>query len=205
MMQDLDKALTDIRAMRDQIARGTEFRGYGPMAFAATGMLAIAGAFAQPRLIADPAAAVASYLALWVAVAILACIVIGIDVITRSRRVHSGLADEMIQSALEQLLPAMVAGALLTFVLYRFAPQSLWMLPGLWQIVLSLGIFASCRSLPPPLMAVGVWYLVAGLFCLALASGEHVFSPLAMGLPFGAGQLLAAALIYRIGAADAQD
>ena len=34
-MLDLDRALTDIRAMRSQIARGTEFRGYGPAAFAA--------------------------------------------------------------------------------------------------------------------------------------------------------------------------
>ena len=204
-MRDLEKALTDIKAMRTQLARGTEFRGYGPPAFAATGVLAMVAAFAQARFIPAPAESILGYLGFWVATAILAAAVIGIDVVTRSRRVHSGLADEMIQSAAEQLVPAMVVGALLTFVLWRFAPQSLWMLPGLWQIVLSLGIFASCRALPAPLMAVGIWYLVAGLVCLALASGDQAFSPWAMGAPFGIGQLLAAVLIHFIGVGDAQD
>jgi hypothetical protein len=142
--------------------------------------------------------------ALWATTAIASTIIVGIEVVTRSRRVHSGLADEMILAAAEQLLPAMVTGALLTFVLMRFAPESLWMLPGLWQIVLSLGAFASCRSLPPPLFAVGVWYLATGLACLAFASGEHAFSPWAMGLPFGIGQFLTAALIYLIGVPDGQ-
>ena len=204
-MRDLDKALTDIKAMRSQLARGTEFRGYGPFAFAATGLIAIVAAVAQGRLIESPAQNILGYLGLWVVAALLSTLIIGIDVVTRSRRVHSGLADEMIQSAAEQLVPAMVVGALLTFVLYRFAQPSLWMLPGLWQIVLSLGIFASCRMLPAPLMAVGVWYLLAGLACLALASGDDAFSPWAMGAPFGIGQLLAAVLIHFIGVGDAQD
>jgi hypothetical protein len=204
-MRDLQKALTDIKAMRSQIARGTEFRGYGPAAFATTGGLALLAAVIQAQWIENPAGDVVPYLVLWIATAALSIIIIGIDVVTRSRRVHSGLADEMIQSAVEQLLPAMVTGALLTFVVFQFAPDSLWMLPGLWQIVLSLGIFASCRTLPAPLMAVGFWYLGAGLVCLALANGAHAFSPWAMGLPFGVGQLLAAALIHLVGVKDAED
>lgn len=202
-MLDLDRALTDIRAMRSQIARGTEFRGYGPAAFAASGALAVAAALAQSWWIEDPAAAIDAWLGLWTVAAALSAIIIGTDVVTRSRRVHSGLADEMIQAAAEQLLPALVAGALLTFVILRFAPHSLWMLPGLWQVVLSLGIFASCRSLPAPMIAVAVWYLAAGLACLALAGGENAFSPWAMGLPFGVGQFIAAALIQAMGGGDA--
>jgi len=50
----------------------------------------------------------------------------------------------------------------LAVVLFKFAPQSLWMLPGLWQIVFSLGVLASRRSLPRPMFAAGVWYLGAG-------------------------------------------
>jgi hypothetical protein len=111
----------------------------------------------------------------------------------------------MIQAAVEQLLPAMVVGTLLTFVIARFAPQALWLLPGLWQIVLSLGVFASCRGLPVPLIAIGIWYLASGLACLAFAQGDAALSPWAMGVPFGVGQLLAAALIYAVGARDAAD
>jgi hypothetical protein len=203
-MRDLERALNDIQAMRSQIALGTEFRGYGPAAFAATGMLGALAALLQSLWIEDPAAEILSYLGLWIATALLSAVIIGIDVVMRSRRVHSGLADAMVQSAAEQLLPAAVAGLLLTIVLVRYAPQSLWMLPGLWQIVLSLGVFAACRMLPAPLLAVGVWYLGTGLACLAFASDVHALSPWAMGLPFGIGQLLTAALIYLVGLRDAE-
>jgi hypothetical protein len=69
------------------------------------------------------------------------------------------------------------------------------MLPGLWEIIFSLGIFASCRFLPRPMFAVGLWYLVSGLACLALESGPQTLSPWSMGVPFGVGQLLVAAVL----------
>ena len=61
----------------------------------------------------------------------------------------------------------------------------------------SLGFFASCRSLPRPMFAVAVWYLATGLASLAFANGAQAFSPWAMALPFGLGQLLMAAILYR--------
>jgi hypothetical protein len=71
------------------------------------------------------------------------------------------------------------------------------MLPGLWQIVFSLGLFASCRSLPRAMFAAAVWYLAAGLGSLAFASGDHAFSPYAMAVPYGIGQSLIALVLYR--------
>ena len=200
-MLDFDRALTEIRAVRSQIARGTEFRGYGPAAFAATGILAVVASVAQASWIDTPLTELRTYLALWTATAALSALIIGIDVVTRSRRVHSGLADEMVRAAVEQLLPALAAGLLLTIALVRFAPQHVVLLPGLWQIMISLGIFASCRSLPRPLVAVGVWYLGCGLVSIALADVSPL-SPAAMGLPFGGGQLLSAALVQFVGAHD---
>ena len=198
-MIDLDKALADITAIRSQVARGTEFQGYGPLTVAVTGVLALAAGTVQAIFLPAPASDPLAYLALWVATAAVSVVLIGGEMVARSRRIHSGLADEMIHAATEQFIPAGVAGALLTFVLFRFAPQSLWMLPGLWQIIFSLGLFASCRALPRPIFAVGVWYLGSGLTTLALASGAHAFSPYAMALPFGIGQLAMAALLYRSG------
>ena len=65
----------------------------------------------------------------------------------------------------------------------------------------SLGVFASCRSLPRGMFAVGVWYLAAGLASLALANAAP-FSPLAMAIPFGVGQLLMAFVLYRATGGD---
>ena len=74
----------------------------------------------------------------------------------------------MIRMAVEQFLPSAGAGALLTVVLTAFVPGALWMLPGLWQITFSLGVFSSCRFLPRLMPLAGVWYLATGLFCVAL-------------------------------------
>jgi hypothetical protein len=101
----------------------------------------------------------------------------------------------MVQSAVEQFLPALMVGSLLTVVLLRVAPQECWMLPGLWQLIFSLGVFASCRFLPRQMFAVGVWYLAAGLFCLAAGGATRALSPWLMGIPFGAGQLMIAAVL----------
>jgi hypothetical protein len=196
-MRDLNRALTDISVIREQLARGTEFRGYGPAALAATGILALIVAGAQGLWLKDPAAHGHLYVWLWVATAAVSVIVIGTETIQRSRRAHGDLAVPMLQSAVEQFLPAIVAGGLLTVALLQVAPQSLWMLPGLWQVVFSLGVFASCRFLPRPMFIVGVWYLACGLGCLALVPSEQRLSPWVMGVPYGVGQLMVARILHR--------
>ncbi len=195
-MKELERALADIAEIRTQVARGSEFRGYGPMTIAATAGLAVAGGVVQNLWLPNAETAIAGYLMLWIAIAVVSVILAGAEMVARTRRIHSGIADEMIHAATEQFIPAGVAGALLTFILFRNAPQTLWMLPGLWQIVFSLGFIASCRSLPKPMFAIGVWYLASGLACLAYANGEHALSPWAMALPFGVGQLTMAAILY---------
>ena len=205
-MRDLERALADITAIRSQMARGTQFRGYGPVTIATTGLLTILAGGAQALLLPEPAADIGGYLILWVVVAAVAAIMIGGEMVARARRMHSGLADEMLYTAVEQFMPAAVAGTLLTVVLVRSAPQSLWMLPGLWQIIFALGVFASCRALPRPMFAAGAWYLAAGLANLAFANAENVLSPWAMAVPYGVGQLYIAAVLYRsVGAHDGED
>jgi hypothetical protein len=204
-MDELEQALAEITQIRSQIARGTEFRGLGAATLAATGALAVLAAAAQALWLEEPARQVEAYLALWLGVAAASIMLIGIETVTRTARVHSGLAQEMILAAVEQFLPAAAAGALLTAVLFHVAPAALWMLPGLWQIVFSLGIFASRRALPPAIGLGGLWYLACGLACLAFASGSQTFSPWAMGLPFGIGQTLIAIIVHRHGGeADGQ-
>lgn len=202
-MRDLDKALADISEIRSQMARGTVFRGYGPATLAATGGLALLAAIAQTVWLPHPADQVGLYIALWGATAVISVTLIGLDMILRSRRIHSGLAQEMIWAAVEQFLPAGVAGGLLTVTLLRYSPEDLWMLPGLWQIVFSLGVFACCRFLPRAIFAVGIWYLLAGVACLVLAQGAGAFSPWAMGVPYGAGQVLMAAILQRHASGEA--
>jgi hypothetical protein len=195
-MTDLDRALAEINAIRSQIARDTAFRGYGPATFLATGVIAGLAAVGQGIWLPHPAAAPAVFLTLWVVVAAVSIGVIGLEMVLRTRRLHLGLADEMIHSAIEHFLPAAVTGALITLVLVRAAPASLWMLPGIWQIVFGLGVFASCRYLPRAIGLVGGWYVAAGLFSLAFGGGANAFAPWLMGGAFGVGQLMVAVILH---------
>ena len=205
-MRDLDKALADIFAIRSQIAAGTAFRGYGPATVAATGGVALLTMLFQLLWLDDPTRQPLVFFAGWAVTALLSGAMIWIEMRARSRRHHSGLADAMVQQAVEQFLPASVAGASLAAMLWKFAPEALWMLPGLWQVFVSLGIFASVRSLPRTVAFGAAWYFVAGFATLLLASQSHALSPWTMGLPFVIGQLLMAAILHLAsGETDVED
>lgn len=193
-MNDLNKALGDISSIRRQMARTTTFHGYGPATLASTGILATVAAGVQTHWLPNPANDIAAYLAIWITTAALSASIIGAQMYMRTHRIHSGMADEMIRMAAEQFLPSVGAGLLITIVLSRYVPSALWMLPGIWQVVFSLGVFSSCRFLPRPVVVAGGWYLLTGLFCIALAD-SRALSPWAMGIPYGIGQLLVASIL----------
>jgi hypothetical protein len=193
-MNDLNRALGDISSIRRQMARTTEFRGYGPATLAATGLIAFLAATIQALWLPDPVSHVSGYLSIWIFTAILSAALTGVQMYTRTRRMHSGMSQEMMHMAVEQFLPSVGAGLLITIVLVGYVPAALWMLPGIWQVIFSLGVFSSCRFLPRPMLAAGAWYLLTGLACIALG-GSAALSPWAMGVPYGAGQLLVAGVL----------
>jgi hypothetical protein len=201
-MTELGQALAEISAIRAQVARGTQFRGYGPASVAASGILALTVAALQTLGARGAALGAGAYLTVWVGTAAVSVAMATFETAIRARRVHSGFASAMIRSALESFLPALVVGVLSTAVLSWTAPADLWMLPGLWALFFSLGVFASCRFLPHQMFGVGIWYLGCGLACLMIAGGPRTLSPWEMGIPFGVGQLLVAAVL-RYGFEDA--
>jgi hypothetical protein len=193
---ELREALTQITEIRLQLSRTEIFRGYRAMPVAFSGGVAVLAAVIQTVSIPDPAAQIGPYLGLWIGAAVVSGLAAGLEMMIRARNAASTMTRELTWLALEQFCPCLIGGALVTIVVLRAAPESLWMLPGLWQIFYSLGIFASCRLLPRPTFWVAVFYLGTGLAVLAWPHSDALLSPWAMGLPFGAGQLLAAAVLY---------
>jgi hypothetical protein len=96
----------------------------------------------------------------------------------------------------EQFVPCVVAGGLITAVLVRCAPESCWMLPGLWAVLFGLGVFSVGRLLPRAIAWVGVFYVAAGIVSLIAGSDGAALSPWAMGAVFGPGQLASAGILY---------
>ncbi|HEX4156309.1 MAG TPA: hypothetical protein VHY48_11905 [Acidobacteriaceae bacterium] len=194
-MTDLNRALLEIRDIRRQVARTTEFRGYGPLTLSATAVVALLAGVAQVRWVPEPAGHPAQYVALWLATGVFCAALIATQMLTRAKRLHSGMADEMMRVAVAQFLPAAIAGGILPFVLLRVTHDVFWMLPGMWQIIFSLGVFASCRCLPRPMLLVGAWFLFTGLGCIALGD-NRALGPVTMAGAYGAGMMLVAAIHY---------
>lgn len=193
---ELHEALAQIAQIRHQMARTELFRGYRALPVAFSGLLAIVSAVVQAFAIPAPDQQIGAYLTLWVGAAIVGAAAAGAGMIARRRRLESAWSREVTILAVELFLPAILAGGLLTAVFVVTAPELLWLLPGLWQILFSLGIFASSRLLPRPLRLVAAWYLTTGVTCLVLARGDLALSPWAMGVPFGLGQTMSALLLY---------
>ena len=157
---------------------------------------ALAAAGFQATWISRPAEQLSGYLTLWIGAAVVSAVAAGAEMGWRWRTAASPWAREKTWLAVEQFLPAGVAGVLLAILLWKFAPETLWMLPGLWQVLISLGVFASVRSLPRTIALAGAWYFLSGFTVVVIASQSHTLSPWTMGLPFAVGQLLMAALLY---------
>jgi hypothetical protein len=195
-MTDLNQALVDIRSIRRQVAQATEFRGYGPLTLSTTAAFALIAGAAQAHWVPNPLAHPAQYVGLWFTTGILSAAVIVTQMLTRANRFHSSMADEMILMAVKQFSPAAIAGAILPLVLLHADQKVIWMMPGLWQIVFSLGVFASCRGLPRPMLLVGLWFLLTGLGCLSLGD-TRALTPGAMAYPYAIGMGLVAIIHYR--------
>ena len=194
-MRDIDHALENIKEIRDQIAVNRMFRGFGPAILALTGLLGIVIAMlqvARPDLFADTPVML---LGVWVLTAIVCVIFIGIEMFARSRRHHGALADSMITNVIEKFLPVGAIGAVIWAVLIFNAPETVWILPGVWQMLVAVGIFTSLSYLPKRVIIVAAWYFIAGTGVLILASIDKTLSPWFMGIPFLIGQLLLAGIL----------
>jgi hypothetical protein len=193
---EVREALSQITEIRAHIARTETFRGYRSLTVAVSGLMAVVGGVAQSIWIPAPRESIASYLALWIGAAVSCLATTALEITVRCYWEQSEWAKRMTWKAVEQFLPCVLAGGMLTFVMVRFANESLWLLPGLWSMVFALGVFVSCRLLPRHLFWVGVYYLIAGACCVAWANGPHAFSPWAMIGTFGGGQTLTAVILY---------
>lgn len=194
LMSDLHKALADISRIRVQLAAGTMFRGFGPAVIAVSGLMALSVAAGQASGVL-PTETPLSFLLVWVVVAVAAATLIVLEMRARTQRQHSGLADAMLLNAVEHFLPFGAVGAVIAAIVMRNAPELAWILPGLWQMLVGLGLFAATRFLPRTVILAAGWYLAAGAVVLALATTTRVLAPWEMGLPFGIGQLLLAGIL----------
>lgn len=192
----LHEALDQIAEIRTHLARTETFRGYRSLTVGASGLLAFVAGAVQQSWIGDGAENIEVYLLLWVAVAVVSLVLTGVELYSRHRATDCSASRHLTWLAIEQFAPCLLAGAISTYVISYSSLDNIQMLPGLWSTLFGLGILASYRLLPRATFWSGAFYLVAGGVNFWLGSQHLALEAWVMPATFGAGQILAAAILY---------
>ncbi len=193
----VEEALDQVRTIQLQLVRTRQFCCYRSATIALSGVLGLGAAGLQSRWMPHPTENLPLYLALWISVAAVSATITGLEILWRWCRSGSTHARQQTLATVRQFAPCLVAGAVVTGGVVCYGPEHAALLPALWAIIFSLGIFASSTHLPSGSIFVAVYYLLAGLVCLRWGQAPQALQPWTMIITFVVGQWLAAAALYR--------
>jgi uncharacterized membrane protein HdeD (DUF308 family) len=191
---DLSRALGQLADIHQQIAKGEIYRGYRSVPVAASGFIGLAAAWAQPPGLgaSDPL----GFVLYWTIVASCAGLVGASEIIYNYVDHDDRAARRQTTQVVGQFLPSVLAGAIITASFVRLSAALVPLLPGLWAICFGVGIFASRPYLPRASGWVALLYYAAGVALLWMARGPEPLRGWWVGGTFGAGQLMAAVVLY---------
>lgn len=192
---DVDEALSRISEIHEQIAKGEMYRGFRPVPVAASGLIGFAAALLQPMLVSDGSAS--HFVRYWLALAIIAALVGGSEIAFNYLVREDAFARRRTRQVIGQFIPCLFAGFALSLALYGQDAHIIALLPGLWAICFSLGVFSARPYLPRATGWVALFYLLAGAWLLFSAhDAAHAFASWRIGGVFGLGQLASAGVLY---------
>lgn len=182
-----DRAMDNLRYIRETMERATPFTGIsgrGEMAIGATALVACLVAAQQPTF--------NSWLVIWLAEALISLLIAGWSMDRKARAAQMPLFSGSGRKAVFSLVPPVIAGGLLTIVLVRAGLTSA--IPGVWLLLYGTGVITggmfSIRAVP----AMGLCFMVLG--AIALFS-PPAFANWFMAIGFGGLHLLFGAIIVR--------
>lgn len=158
-----DRAMDNLRFIRETMERASAFTavpGWGQFAIGLTALVA--------ALVAARQESAASWLAVWLAEALLSLVVVGWTMYTKARSSATPLLSQSGRKLASNFAPPMVAGALLTIVFYRAGLTE--MLPGLWLLLYGTGVVTGGAFSVRPIPIMGLCFMSVGavaLFCPA--------------------------------------
>ncbi len=149
--QHAEDTLSYIRQTMESASTYTAVSGWGLMAVGATGVLASWLAWASGE---------ATPLEVWIPAALLAVAAAGVGNALKARRLRVPLWSGSFRKMVWGLVPALMAGALMTFALSGAGAEAL--IPGTWLAVYGSGVAASSVFSVRPLRWMGLVMLGLG-------------------------------------------
>lgn len=192
---DLTNALDRIEEIHAQIAKGEVFRGYRPIPVAGAGAIGLLAGWLQSRVL--PAGDDGTgFLWYWMSVAALNVLLIGGVIGAGHLREPDPFARRHTRQVVGQFVPCLAAGAAVSLTLPALDPGLVRLLPGIWALLLGLGIFASRPYLARATGWVALFFVLAGTALLAFPTPDLARLGGRNGAVFGLGLLAAAVVLH---------
>ena len=191
---DAIRALDQIEEIHRQIAKGEVYRGYRSVPVALSGLVGLTAAWLQPaRLgVADPI----GFVVYWTAIAAGAAFIGSSEIIYNYIVHETPTGRRHTRKVVGQFLPSLIGGLAMTVCFTHLSAALVPLLPGLWAICFGIGIFASRPYLPRASGWIALFYYAAGFALLWSTRGPELPTGWWVGGTFGAGQLLAAIVLW---------
>lgn len=181
-----NRAMEDLTFIRDTMARAgtvTSVPGWGGVAMGATALVA--------SWIASQQASQAEWLAVWLAEAVLALGIGGVAMVRKADASRTPLFTRAGRLFVRSFVPPVLAGAVLTPVLYQagLSPR----LPALWLLMYGSGVTVAGATSVPAVPLLGMSFMVLGVtgFLLPAEFGNLLMAVGFGGLQIGFGLLIA--------------
>jgi hypothetical protein len=154
-----ERAMDNLRYIRETMERATAFTG-----ISGWGEVAIGGSAFLASVLAAQQSSFRAWLAIWIAEGLISLLIAGWSMDRKARAVQMPMMSGPGRKAVFSLLPPILAGALVTIVLFRAGLTSA--IPGIWLLLYGTGVVTGGMFSVPVVPIMGFCFM--GLGALAL-------------------------------------
>jgi len=154
-----ERAMDNLRYIRETMERATAFTG-----ISGWGEVAIGGSAFLASVFAAQQSSFRAWLAIWIAEGVISLLIAGWSMDRKARAVQMPMMSGPGRKAVFSLLPPILAGALVTIVLFQAGLTSA--IPGVWLLLYGTGVVTGGMFSVPVVPIMGFCFM--GLGALAL-------------------------------------
>ena len=182
-----ERAMDNLKYIRATMERASSFTAISGWGLVAIGVSALAGAY-----VASQQHSFRSWLMVWIAEAIIALLVAGWSMDRKARAAGTPLLSGPGRKVAFSLSPPLLAGAIMTVVVYRAGLESA--IPGLWLLLYGTGVVTGGMFSVNAVPMMGLCFMALGAIAFVVPNNFAVWL---MTAGFGGLHILFGAIIAR--------
>ena len=194
-MINTDEAIEKISEIYHHLSKAGIYRGYKPIVVAISGIIGIIASIIQPFFINNYFSI--NFVLYWISIAALNLTLCTLVILYQYFFKENFHEKQKTICIMIQFIPMVIAGAIITLFFIPNDKLTLPLLPGIWAIIFSLGIFNVRPHLTNLTLIPAFYYLLCSIMLFWLKFYNINLLSFGMGITFGFGQLISALTLYR--------